>query len=476
VASSCLASIASGIAIAGLANALAAPSAATAPVYLLRDSAGQAYALELPGPRDTTLARHYVTPRELADLTALGVTIAYLPEQSDATSGPCTSAAFPRDFNIAFVDGVVFGNIATCDANGRPGVATRQSVDFVVFTSGYGGQAAHTVVMPWFKNALHGHGIYFGDTRAFACANGQDASFNTRIEAWSQWSGSGPPRNAHWTSTGPLESRTCGVSMSDGWKPSTSEVTVAYAVHLRATEDQWVRYDVQRWDGASWVQHTPPIARDMRYADWGGEFDASANGLLVGSTGPLGESSGAPWIIGVRDLAITWSAGWQGAPTARAVEFYDGARDHYFMTADAREIADLDHAIHPGWVRTGESFVVGTPAVRDAEDVCRFYGVPAKGLDSHFYSANAGECEAVTRRFADAWSLEATNVFTVDLPDILNGSCPSNTRPVYRLWNARSDSNHRYTIDAAVAAAMVARGYVREGYGTQGVAMCTPLR
>ena len=44
---------------------------------------------------------------------------------------------------------------------------------------------------------------------------------------------------------------------------------------------------------------------------------------------------------------------------ARAVEFYDGARDHYFMTADAREIADLDDAVHPGWVRTGQSFIVG---------------------------------------------------------------------------------------------------------------------
>jgi hypothetical protein len=457
-----------------VATDLHVQSVASAPVYLLRDGAGLAYALELPGPDDTSLVRHYVSAREFADLAARGVRLGYLPEHSDATSGPCTSVPFPRDFDIAFVEGVVFGNIARCDINGRPPSATRQSVDFVLFTSGYRGQAAHTVVMPWFKNALHGHGIYLGDTSAFACANGQDASFNTRIEAWSQWSGSGPPRKAHWTSTGPLESGTCGTSMSDGWKPSTGEVAVAYGVHVRATEDQWVRYDVQRWDGASWVEHTPPIVRDMRYATWGGAFDASANGLLVGSTGPLGESSGASWIIGVRDLAITWSAGWQGAPTARAVEFYDGARDHYFMTADAREIADLDDTVHPGWVRTGQSFIVGTPAVRDAEPVCRFYGLPAKGLDSHFYSANAGECDAVTRRFADAWSLESANVFTVDLPDTVSGACPSDTKPVHRLWNARSDSKHRYTTDAAVAAAMVGRGYVPEGYGAQGIAMCAP--
>jgi hypothetical protein len=44
---------------------------------------------------------------------------------------------------------------------------------------------------------------------------------------------------------------------------------------------------------------------------------------------------------------------------------------------------------------------------------------------------------------------------------------------VYRLWNHRADSNHRYTADAATRAAMLARGYAPEGYGPLGVAMCT---
>jgi hypothetical protein len=114
--------------------------------------------------------------------------------------------------------------------------------------------------------------------------------------------------------------------------------------------------------------------------------------------------------------------------------------------------------------------------VTDTEAVCRFYGLPSKGLDSHFYSANAGECEAVLTHLADAWLLESSNVFTIDLPDTVDGTCPPNTTPVYRLWNARLDSNHRYTTDLGLRASMIARGYVPEGYGAQATAMCAPAR
>lgn len=119
-------------------------SVGSAPVYLFRDSAGNAYALELPEPTDATLAKHYVTPRDFAALADLGATIAYLPEHPDSAIGPCTFGEFPHDFNIAFVDGVVFGNIARCDPGGRPPSADRQSVEFVLFTSGYQAQAAQS--------------------------------------------------------------------------------------------------------------------------------------------------------------------------------------------------------------------------------------------------------------------------------------------------------------------------------------------
>jgi len=67
---------------------------------------------------------------------------------------------------------------------------------------------------------------------------------------------------------------------------------------------------------------------------------------------------------------------------------------------------------------------------------------------------------------------EAPDVFHVALPDTTTGACPGGTTPVYRLWNARADSNHRYTTDPAVKAQMVARGYVAEGYGPDATIMC----
>ncbi|HLX29727.1 MAG TPA: hypothetical protein VKV24_14700 [Casimicrobiaceae bacterium] len=456
---------------------LSAQYSGTVPIYLFRDAAGKAYALELPAPGDSALARHYVTSQELTALASLGTTIAYLPEHPDASIGPCTSADFPRDFDIVFVEGVVFGNIAKCDPNGRPSGATVQSVEFVLFTQGYRAQAAHTAVMPWFKNALHGHGIYFGDTSAYPCASGADSTFNTRIEGWSQWRGFGPPVNPYWTSTGPLENQTCGTPMIDGWTPSSGLVDAAYSISVRSTINQWVRYKVDRWNGSAWIVHMPPTVRDMRYADWPngpGAFDVSANGLLIGSTGPLGASSGSPWMIGIRDLSVEWSDGWNGTPKAAAVEFYDAGNDHYFMTADAKEISDLDNGVHVGWARTGYAFLVGTQGAITAEPVCRFYGLPSAGLDSHFYSANGGECDDLKDRFANAWLLESTDVFAVDLPDSVSGECPPHTMSVYRLWNGRKDSNHRYTTDPSVRQAMIARGYVAEGYGPQGVAMCAP--
>ena len=58
-------------------------------------------------------------------------------------------------------------------------------------------------------------------------------------------------------------------------------------------------------------------------------------------------------------------------------------------------------------------------------------------------------------------------MFQIDLPDKKTGACPVGTIPVYRLWNQRVDSNHRYTTSAAIKAQMLAAGYFDEG-----VVMC----
>jgi hypothetical protein len=70
------------------------------------------------------------------------------------------------------------------------------------------------------------------------------------------------------------------------------------------------------------------------------------------------------------------------------------------------------------------------------------------------------------------WLVESDNVFQIHLPDKATGACPDGTIPVYRLWNQRADSNHRYTTSTAIKAQMLAAGYVAEGYGPDAVAMC----
>jgi hypothetical protein len=166
------------------------------------------------------------------------------------------------------------------------------------------------------------------------------------------------------------------------------------------------------------------------------------------------------------------------AATLEAIEYYNAALDHYFVTALANEIASLDGGSFAGWQRTGQHFTVFDPAtpVGGALPVCRFYGVPAAGLDSHFYSASAAECAAVRQRFPGIWVEETDNAFGIFLPDAVTGQCPANSVPVYRAWNGRVDSNHRFTTDPATLQAMVAKGYVAEGYGPppMPVAMCSP--
>lgn len=160
-----------------------------------------------------------------------------------------------------------------------------------------------------------------------------------------------------------------------------------------------------------------------------------------------------------------------------AVEYYHADLDHYFITALAAEIQALDAGAFKGWARTGESFLVAVPTAPAAAGlvpVCRFYGSPARGLDSHFYSALASECEHVVATWPDVWLLESRAVFQVYLPDATNGACPVNTRPVYRMFNQRSDVNHRYTGRIGTRDRMQGLGYVAEGYGDPAVAFCTP--
>jgi hypothetical protein len=184
-------------------------------------------------------------------------------------------------------------------------------------------------------------------------------------------------------------------------------------------------------------------------------------------------------ILGSSDFANSASlAGPSTTPASPAlvqvVEFYHAGLDHYFITADAAEITLLDTGVTTGWARTGNQFAAyaSTPMGTGLSPVCRFYGRPEAGLDSHFYSGSPDECAAVMIRFATSWQLESSNVFQVPMPNLLTGACPALTIPVFRLFNNRTDANHRYTTDIITKQAMISRGYVSEGYGPDGVAFC----
>ena len=167
----------------------------------------------------------------------------------------------------------------------------------------------------------------------------------------------------------------------------------------------------------------------------------------------------------------------QATTTIEVVEFYHEGLDHYFITAEPVEITNLDTGVLKGWTRTGQKFVAVSPGSQapGAQGVCRFYGKPERGLDSHFYPATLAECVAVREKFADSWLFESDNVFKLYFPDQNTGVCPGSMVPVYRAMNNRADVNHRYTTDRSLHLSMVAKGYIEEGFGGHGkpiVAMC----
>ena len=160
-----------------------------------------------------------------------------------------------------------------------------------------------------------------------------------------------------------------------------------------------------------------------------------------------------------------------GPPAALAVEFYNAALDHYFITHIANEIGILDAGVQiQGWTRTGQSFNVFAGAGATTSPVCRFYIPPDKG-NSHFYGRGSTECNA-TGAANPSFVNEDPQFFHVVLPDV--GVCGAGTVPVYRVFSNRPDANHRYTTDRAIRDQMVARGWLAEGDGPDLVVMCAP--
>ena len=176
------------------------------------------------------------------------------------------------------------------------------------------------------------------------------------------------------------------------------------------------------------------------------------------------------------------------------VEYYNASLGHYFMSGSQPDIDALESGRIPGWQVSlgpyGNYFPAssmptgyGAPGPDgkfpvQSQPVCRYFIPPG----SHFLSASVDECNRTGQQHPE-FVLETPAAFYIVLPDIATGECPRDIGygpifvtffPVYRLWNHRADTNHRFTMSTLIRAEMIDKGWMSEGYGPMGVVMCAP--
>lgn len=153
------------------------------------------------------------------------------------------------------------------------------------------------------------------------------------------------------------------------------------------------------------------------------------------------------------------------------LEFYNEQLDHYFLSGGRDEIAFILAGGAPGWNLTGHAFKAYPQLPADAftavSPVCRFYGRPAGGPNSHFYTASQAECDYVKE--VGGWFLEGIGFYI--LPSTRDGQCPEGYLKVLRAYNQGfplKDANHRYTTSDSLA-----REMQRLGWALEGAVMCS---
>ena len=152
------------------------------------------------------------------------------------------------------------------------------------------------------------------------------------------------------------------------------------------------------------------------------------------------------------------------------VEYYNAGFGHYFMTADDDEITGLDAgAFDFAFLRTGREFNAYSTQVASTVAVCRFFTTPGTfgTKSSHFYTANAAECEGL--KLNAAWVYEKI-AFYARVP--ANGACAAGTMPIYRMYNNGQTGapNHRFTSDLSTYQAFT----TSQNWSPEGIAFCAP--
>ncbi len=266
--------------------------------------------------------------------------------------------------------------------------------------------------------------------------------------------------------------------------------------------------------GRSWMfSDTFSFGAPVRKKAWdGGEFDASPM---------VHRRNGEPWLtvywgyrMGVVESQFDWNEqrlrtlpefeGWPNyadsnyevalktlpPPVSEGVvteyvntnDFPTSPGGVFFYAATDAERQTLEFGSSGVWQRTGKSFFHG-----GFVQVCRFYGSVSPGPNSYFYTASDLECNLlksvqIKPRPLDRQQLNYDGIaFYANAPIQSGGTatCPAQSIPLFRAYNAayasqgkrNYDSNHRYSIDRADIAQVVALGWIDEG-----IVMCVPLR
>jgi murein DD-endopeptidase MepM/ murein hydrolase activator NlpD len=159
---------------------------------------------------------------------------------------------------------------------------------------------------------------------------------------------------------------------------------------------------------------------------------------------------------------------------ARVYDFYSTSLNHYFRTGNPPEANAVLSGAAGDWKPTLDDVNLLTAGnnLPNTAGVCRFYGHPTIGPNSHFYTGDSNECAALKTIQAQTpsgqprWNYEEL-AFNAHLP--INGTCPNEAPvPVYRLYNqraAQNDSNHRLTAKSSVAAQLQFAGWQLEAGG-----------
>jgi hypothetical protein len=157
-------------------------------------------------------------------------------------------------------------------------------------------------------------------------------------------------------------------------------------------------------------------------------------------------------------------------------DFPSSPGGHFFYSSDRAEQSAVDHGSAGAFVRTGRSFLIG-----GSSPVCRFYGSVRPGPNSHFFTVDADECNALkaaqvvpTPTTVQQWNYEGIAYSTTPVSIAADGtrSCPAGTLPLYRAYNNAFpasgprnpwDSNHRFTLVREDVTTLVALGWRDEG-------------